>query len=271
MTDLLSDKGLIFDIKRFSINDGPGIRTTIFFKGCPLSCWWCHNPEGISGEIEEVFVTDKLDGREFRNKEHVGKYVTVEDLINEIEKERIFHETSKGGVTFSGGEPLIQHEFLLRLADECTLRGIHTCLDTSGYISTGIFRSILNRFDLFLYDIKILDDKKHMLYTGVPSAVIIDNLHILSEAGRKFIIRFPVVPGINDDSENISLMKDLIVNLDNEIRELHLLPYHGSAKSKYKKFGREFKMKNNIKPDENKLNHLKKEFEQTGYKVIIGG
>ncbi len=266
-----SDKGLIFDIKRFSVNDGPGIRTTIFFKGCPLSCWWCHNPEGLSGEAEEVCVTEKLDGKAFHRNKQVGAHVTVGELMKEIEKEQVFHETSGGGVTFSGGEPLSQHEFLVSLADECRLRGIHTCLDTSGYISTGIFRSVMERFDLFLYDIKILDDNKHIQYTGVSNETIIANLYALSGAGKAFIIRFPVIPGMNDDSENIRKMKDLLKSLDSATREIHLLPYHAGAKSKYRKFGREFLMKDGVESNENELKQLKKAFEQTGYRVKIGG
>lgn len=266
-----SEKGLIFDIKRFSVNDGPGIRTTIFFKGCPLSCWWCHNPEGLSGEAEEVCVTEKLDGKAFHRKKQVGVLVTVGELMKEIEKEQIFHETSGGGVTFSGGEPLNQHEFLVSLADACRLRGIHTCLDTSGYVSTGIFRSVMDRFDLFLYDIKILDDNKHILYTGVSNETIIANLHALSGAGQAFIIRLPVIPGMNDDSENIRQMQDLLKSLDNVTREIHLLPYHASAKGKYQKFRRKFMMKDGIGSDENVLNRLKKAFEHAGYRVKIGG
>ena len=267
----MSASGLIFDIKRFSVNDGPGIRTTIFFKGCPLSCWWCHNPEGLSGSIEEVVLTEKLDGLEYKQRKDVGRYVSVDDLIREIEKERIFYETSKGGVTFSGGEPLMQHEFLVRLADECKLHGIHTCLDTSGYISPDIFKSILSRFDLFLYDIKMLDDNKHLQYTGVSTGTIITNLHALLEAGKEFIIRFPVIPGINDDSENISHMKNFLKSLNHEAKELHLLPYHAYAKNKYKRFGRKFRMEKNTELNEKDLNVLKEEFEQIGYKVKIGG
>jgi pyruvate formate lyase activating enzyme len=266
-----SEKGLIFDIKRFSVNDGPGIRTTIFFKGCPLSCWWCHNPEGLSGEIEEINVVEKLDGMEFHKTKEVGSFVTVSELLEEIEKERIFYETSGGGVTFSGGEPLNQYRFLLRLAGECTRHGIHTCLDTSGYISTGIFKSILNDFDLFLYDIKTLDEHKHKQYTGVPVEIILANLRALSETGRKFIIRLPVIPGINDDAEGISRITEFLAGLNNEIREIHLLPYHSGAVAKYQKFGREFKIKNSIEINEIELNRLKNEFEQIGYKVKIGG
>jgi pyruvate formate lyase activating enzyme len=266
-----ADRGLIFDIKRFSVNDGPGIRTTIFFKGCPLSCWWCHNPEGLSGEIEEVNVVEKLDSKEFLQLKKVGTFVTVEDMMEEIEKERIFFEISGGGVTFSGGEPLNQYKFLLRLAEECSRRGIHTCLDTSGYISPVIFKSILNVFDLFLYDIKTLDEHKHILYTGVPVEIITVNLRALSEAGRKFIIRLPVVPGINDEKEDINKIMEFLKSLNDEVCEIHLLPYHASARVKYQKFGREFKLKNNIEINESELNSLKDKFEQIGYKVKIGG
>lgn len=269
--NLQTDKGLIFDIKRFSVNDGPGIRTTIFFKGCPLSCWWCHNPEGISPETEEVYITEKLDGREKKRKKSVGTLVTVDELINEIEKERVFHETSSGGVTFSGGEPLMQYKFLLKLADECTKRGIHTCLDTSGYVAPDIFKSALNRFDLFLYDIKTLDNLKHIKYTGVSADIILANLFTLSDSGKKFIIRFPVIPGINDFEEDILKIKNLISRLNNEIKELHILPYHAIAKGKYQRFNREFKMNGNIEPDEKRIERLKSEFEETGYTVKIGG
>ncbi len=266
-----SDSGLIFDIKRFSVNDGPGIRTTIFFKGCPLSCWWCHNPEGLSGEIEEINVVEKLDGIEFKQIKEVGTFVTLEDLMKEIEKERIFYEISGGGVTFSGGEPLYQYRFLHRLAQECRKRGIHTCLDTSGYISPAIFKSLLDDFDLFLYDIKTLDEHKHMQYTGVALETITANLHALSEAGSKFIIRVPVIPGINDDKKEISQLVELMKNLNNEVREIHLLPYHASAKAKYQKFGRDFKINDRIEMNEIELNRLKDKFEQTGYKVKTGG
>ncbi len=267
----LADKGLIFDIKRFSVNDGPGIRTTIFFKGCPLSCWWCHNPEGISSEVEEVYMTEKLDSKEFKSKKQVGTIVTVDELLKEIEKERIFYETSEGGVTFSGGEPLMQYEFLLKLTDECNSRGIHTCLDTSGYVAPEIFKTILNRFDLFLFDIKTLDNEKHIKYTGVSTNIILTNLRTLSDAGKKFIIRFPVTPGINDGEENINELKDLLNSLNNKVKELHLLPYHAIATNKYQRFGREFKMNKNIEPNEKELERLKSEFEEIGYKVKIGG
>ncbi|MBN2611745.1 MAG: glycyl-radical enzyme activating protein [Bacteroidales bacterium] len=266
-----TDKGLIFDIKRFSVNDGPGIRTTIFFKGCPLSCWWCHNPEGISPETEEVFVTEKLDGKDFLRKKQVGTWFSVDELMKEIEKEQVFYETSAGGVTFSGGEPLLQYEFLLKLTDACTSKGIHTCLDTSGYVSPEIFKSVINSFDLFLYDIKTLDNEKHIKYTGFLADIILANLQTLADAGKQFIIRIPVIPGINDHEENITAVKDLISRLNNETKELHLLPYHAIAKGKYLRFGREFKMSGVNEPSENELLRLKSEFEETGYKVKIGG
>jgi pyruvate formate lyase activating enzyme len=263
--------GIIFDIKRFSVNDGPGIRTTVFFKGCPLTCWWCHNPEGRSCDIESVAVVRKLDGKEFMKRDAVGKRVTVEEVLRELEKETVFHETSGGGVTFSGGEPLFQPDFLASLASECRSRNIHTCLDTSGYCDPKLFRSFIPMFDLFLFDIKILDRQKHIQYMGCPNDNILENLLQLDRSGCNYIVRVPLIPGVNDDRESIGSLRDYLQQLDYRLKEIHFLPYHAMAKQKLKNLGMEDKMVNAGHVNESELHKLVTEFEQAGYKVRTGG
>jgi len=263
--------GLIFDIKRFSVNDGPGIRTTVFFKGCPLACWWCHNPEGRSYVSEQITITHKLNGKEFYHQEKVGRLVTMEEVLIEIGKETIFYETSGGGVTFSGGEPLLQPEFLKCLAEECRLRSIHTCLDTSGYCDPVLFKEFIPKFDLFLFDIKILDPDKHVQYVGFPNDEILANLQQLDHSGSNYIIRVPVIPGVNDDMESIDNLKNYLQTLANPRKEIHFLPYHPLAKHKLKSLDMADKMGNAIQVNESELNKLALEFEQSGYTVKIGG
>lgn len=267
----MSVTGIIFDIKRFSVNDGPGIRTTVFFKGCPLDCRWCHNPESKKCEPEEILTTRTLNDSVFSEKETVGRLVTVQQVMTEIDKEEVFHETSRGGVTFSGGEPLMQPEFLSLLAEECSRRGIHTCLDTSGYCDPELFKILIPKFDLFLYDLKLLDREQHILYTGFPNDDIIYNLIELDKSGCDYIVRMPVIPGVNDDRYNINMLKAKLNQLTFKLREIHLLPYHPLAKTKLKRLGLSDKMNGSDQVDEIKLSKLVEELEQAGYKVKIGG
>ena len=173
-----TDSGIIFNIKHFAVHDGPGIRTTVFFKGCPLSCRWCHNPESINPNLEEievpyarVSVTAKKCG-----KDTVGKKVQVSEIMSEVLKDVIFYDESGGGITISGGEPLMQPDFLFSLLKECKIHNIHTCVDTSGYAPRKIIESIVDYVDLFLYDIKLLDNEEHVRYTGVKNDRIFQNL-----------------------------------------------------------------------------------------------
>jgi pyruvate formate lyase activating enzyme len=267
----VSLKGLIFDIKRFSVNDGPGIRTTIFFKGCPLSCWWCHNPESRVCHVEKISRVRMLAGKEHHKDESIGTYVSVEEIMQEIVKEDIFHETSGGGVTFSGGEPLMQPEFLTALADGCRSRNIHTCLDTTGYCETELFKAFIPKIDLFLYDIKTLNRENHIRYTGIPPDLIIANLHQLSQSGSKFSIRIPVIPGINDDMENIGMIVNLLHGMEHLPEEVHLLPYHPLGKNKLRKMGMEDKMGCIPAPGDAELHKLATVFERIGLKVKKGG
>lgn len=264
-------RGLIYDIKRFSVNDGPGIRTTVFFKGCPLTCWWCQNPESRSGEIEHISVTRKIGGKEFCRQETIGKSVTVEEVMSEIAKESIFHETSDGGVTFSGGEPLFQPEFLSSLAEACMSSKIHTCLDTSGYCPPEIFRDLIPKIDLFLFDIKVLDREKHIQYAGYPNDDILFNLHQLDDLGISYIIRVPVIPGVNDDRHSMFSLMDYLESFRNPMKEIHLLPYHALARHKLKYLGLAGKMDDTLRINQQDLINLAGEFKQHGYRVKIGG
>jgi pyruvate formate lyase activating enzyme len=267
--------GTIFDIKRFAIHDGPGIRTTIFFKGCPLHCLWCHNPEGIDSRFELMpdprrcapdcteclkvcpDVLAKKDGRIvlqravrgdalcFRCADAcvydalrlVGKRVTVEDLVVEVEKDRIFYEQSGGGVTFSGGEPLLQPVFLSELIDQLKTRGFHLALDTSGLAAWEVLGRTARKCDLILYDLKIMDDAKHKEYTGVSNRLILDNLKRLASLGKDIWVRIPFVPGVNDDERNIRRTADFLRPLSN-IKRVSILPYHKGGCEKYKNLGK---------------------------------
>ena len=264
-------KGLIFDIKRYAVHDGPGIRTTVFFKGCSLHCPWCHNPESIKKEVEEVVTVHKMDGKDFPVKEKVGHWMTVYEVMNEIIKERIFLEESGGGVTLSGGEPLWQAEFLKDLLFSCKEEGIHTALDTTGYASRKTIEQIMDLTDLFLYDLKHMDDKVHIEYTGVSNKPILNNLMFLAEHKKNIFIRVPVIPTINDDKVNLSRMIDFLLPLAPAVQEVDLLPYHAMAAHKYKKFHMENRMINIPEPSEEEMNEIRLRFKQAGFKVNIGG
>jgi len=262
---------LIFDIKRFSVNDGPGIRTTVFFKGCPLNCWWCHNPESRANEPQLIETFRKLGKKEYCLKETVGKYVSVDEVMTEIKKEMVFYETSGGGVTFSGGEPLMQPEFLLALSDACHAVNIHTCLDTSGYSDKQTFQEFIPRIDLFLFDIKTLDKQKHIHFTGVDNTDILSNLLQLDLSGRKYVIRIPVIPGVNNDKESMIQIIEFLRKLTCLFKEIHLLPYHSLAQSKLRRLKMEDKTGIFTEINEAELRVLAGEFEAYGYKVKIGG
>jgi pyruvate formate lyase activating enzyme len=265
---------LIFDIKRYAINDGPGIRIVIFLKGCNLNCAWCHNPESISAETERMYTLSKCikcgtcvaacpqnaitltdDGiitdQDLCNMsgkcaevcptkalEISGRITSVSEILEEIEKERIFFDHSGGGVTFSGGEPLLQSKFLIQLLDECGRRGIHRAVDTAGFVNTDIILEVARRTDLFLFDLKIMDSDKHQKWVGAPNEKILENLSILAETGAKIIIRVPLIGGLNDDEENIRATARFVAKLSGEKKEVNLLPYHKIAQTKYHKLGR---------------------------------
>lgn len=263
-------KGLIFDIKRYALHDGPGIRQTIFFKGCALRCWWCHNPESQTTTPEIIIKEYSLDGSSFCEEEDVGRYMTVDEVMDEIKREIVFFEESNGGVTFSGGEPLLQHQFLKELALACRQNNIHCTLDTCGYAQSRVMDSIAGLIDLFLYDLKFIDDDLHQQYTGASNSMILENLGRLANNGHDVTIRFPVIPGITDTAGNITMVIDYIHSLQ-LIKKIDLLPYHAIAGHKYRLLRKENKMTDTKSPSDARMQELKNIFEKHGFTVRIGG
>jgi pyruvate formate lyase activating enzyme len=226
----------------------------VFFQGCPLSCWWCHNPEG---QAQTHSLTSAA--------------VSAGEIMKEIEKERIFFEESGGGVTFSGGEPLMQPDFLNLLLDECNERGIHTALDTSGYAAPEVFNRIIDKVDMFLYDIKVIDETLHKKFTSVSNKQILENLKTLSDKKKDVIIRFPLIPGLTDSDDNIKNIIIFLRELGN-IKKIDILPYHKTADGKYEKYHLLNKMKELSNHDNDRnIEEVKAEFEANGFSAKIGG
>ena len=275
-------KAIIFDIRRFTVHDGPGIRTTVFFKGCPLSCWWCHNPESRDLHAEKSVKHLALGGQSFEREETTGTWMTVAEVMAEALQDRIFYDESGGGVTFSGGEPMMQEAFLTDLLKECRKQGIHTTLDTSGYATQDAMAHIAGLVDLFLYDVKIINEDLHIKYTGVSNKQILENLKFLYTSGNNVILRFPVIPGITDTTTNIRDMIEFITHLQSlkssnpqilksTNLQISLLPYHAMAREKYRRFCKSNLLEHlpDLKPEE--LLPVKAEFESFGMNVSIGG
>lgn len=264
-------RGLIFDIKRYALHDGPGIRTTVFFKGCAATCWWCHNPESQEMSIETVNRTNRFDQTSVEEQEILGREMTVDEVMEEILKDQIFYDESGGGVTFSGGEPLMQPDFLHELLMESQNAGLSTTLDTTGYAPADVFNRISEDVDLFLYDIKFIDDRLHQKYTGLSNKYILKNLHHLFSSEKALILRFPVIPGITDQEKNIDEILKYILNLSQERIQFDLLPYHKIARHKYDKLNKENLMADTEQPSNDEMIQLKEKIESAGLSVTIGG
>jgi len=221
--------GTIFDIKEFAVHDGPGIRTTVFLKGCPLRCVWCHNPEGISPEPQMI--------RSPAGERVAGKTYTSQELATILNAQAEVLRAAEGGVTFSGGEPLRQAPFVAKVID--LLSGIHTVLDTSGYASESDFRLVGRRVDLVYYDLKLIDPKAHERYTGVSNTPILHNLDVMDQLGIPFVARVPLVPGVTDTDENLAGIEQALRGLPTLVR-VDLLPYNRAAGAKYRAAGMPF-------------------------------
>jgi pyruvate formate lyase activating enzyme len=263
-------KACIFDIKRFAIHDGPGIRTTVFFKGCPLGCHWCHNPEGINGEIEHFTEEVLLDGVKMKKETEVGRWVEVDQLMGDLERDRVFMEESGGGISFSGGEPLMQANALGRMLEISRERNIHTAVDTSGYASPDIMEKVSRLADLILYDLKIIDDQKHREYTGVSNSRILDNLDKVLEGPAEVLVRIPVITGFNDTDRELESMVSYLQNLG-RIKEVDILPYHPYGTHKYRRFRMENRQNGFKTPGKPRLGQIEKMFSDAGFRVRTGG
>ncbi len=265
-------KGLIFNVKRYSIHDGPGIRVTFFMKGCPLSCIWCHNPEGISPVPETVKRKDRVGDRVFIKDEKVGIYYSTGDIIEILDREKVFINKSKGGVTFSGGEPMMQAQFLAEALKSCKENGYHTAVDTSGYTTKDKLDMVIPYTDLFLFDIKHTEDEQHKIYTGVSNRKILENYRYLLNSGKDIMVRIPVIPGVNDKNDNIRQVKELLLSAGTgSLKRISLLPYHRTGATKYTRFGLEYRMGDTKTPTRERMRELKEIFEDTGVKVKTGG
>jgi pyruvate formate lyase activating enzyme len=303
--------GTIFDIKKYAIHDGPGIRTTVFFQGCPLTCRWCHNPEsqsrwpvllyrasrcvlcgtcveacpqqGIelspSGAMGQgmIATTDRTKCDVCGQcaeicyhgaREVSGQEISVVELMAEIERDVPFYDQSGGGVTFSGGEPLLQPPFLKALLQECKKRGIHTVVDTSGYTTWDVLDGLRGDVDLFLYDLKMIDSDRHKSYTGVSNQLILNNLQRLAACGTQIEIRVPLIPGVNDDAESLNKAAAFITRLPN-IARIELMTYHDIAASKYQFLGLDYPFDDLKPPSKTGAQEAARIFEAIGFGVKV--
>lgn len=348
------NKGTIFNIQKFSIHDGPGIRTTVFFKGCPLSCKWCHNPEGqrleqeliiidsrclgcgmcipvcpkgalgpgttissynhqiniraidetTAGKTDQTIKVDRVNQSDIPDtfdtantvitvnriatvrqkckvcgkcaaicpaaaREIAGKEVTPDWVMKEILKDRVFYEQSGGGVTFSGGEPLMQPEFLCDLLKRCKDEHINTAVDTSGYAPWEVVEQVAALADIFLYDVKIMDPDRHVKYTGVSNTLILDNLSKLSQVHESVIARMPIIPGVNDDEKNIRDTGKFL--LKHNLREVNILPYHNIGSDKYTRLGKAYSLEDVPQPGSEDMSRVKQQLKKLGLTAKIGG
>ena len=253
----MEQKGILFDITRNSFVDGPGIRTTVFFKGCNLRCAWCHNPESQSFAPQMMFYKDKCTGCgmcKAKCPNHLetctlcgvcelycmadarkicGKTYTVEEVLKEVLKDKSFYEHSGGGVTFSGGECMLQTDFLVEILKACKEAGLHTAVDTAGHVSWDKFEQVLSFTDLFLYDVKSMNSRVHKEYVGVGNELILENLSKLLDVGAKVWIRMPVIGGVNDREEEILALKNYLQDQRTKPDKIELLPYHAMGEHKY--------------------------------------
>jgi pyruvate formate lyase activating enzyme len=305
-----SNQGYIFNIQRFSIHDGPGIRTVVFFKGCFLHCLWCCNPESQNSEPEigiyssicqlclkclndcpnqaisiknnKIFI-DRTKcvkcGRCVRNcsvhaLKMIGETKSVTEIIAEIKKDEIFYKESNGGITLSGGEPLLQTEFLLNLLCNIKQIGYHTAIETSGYLTDrDQLKEVSKLTDLFLFDIKLLESETHKKFTGIENEIILDNLKYLIDKKNTIILRCPTIEGINNDIKHFTEIVNLLEKIDNNkvISEIHVLPYHRYGVDKYEVIGKQYDLKEVKELADEEVDPIRKYLVSKGFRVKIGG
>ena len=282
--------GLVFDVQRFSVHDGPGIRTTVFLQGCPLRCAWCHNPESRSFQSRLLKVESRcMDcggchdaaaaGADPSARAEAcptgacrlqGETWTVEAMVEEVLRDRIFFDESGGGVTFSGGEPLCQSEFVGEALANFRTQGIHTALDTCGEADPEVFLEVALKADLVLYDLKHMDPAAHRAWTGVDNGRILSNLRILAQHHPQIWIRVPLVPGVNDDPADLERLARFIEALGS-VRRIHLLPYHANGNAKFHRMGEPCRLADLKPPEESQITKASQAFLERPFELHIGG
>ncbi len=300
-------KALYFDIKPYSINDGPGIRITLFLKGCSLNCVWCHNPESISPKVQKMYSKSRCIGCQScveacpqnaltltsdgivtdwercdlcgicaevcptKAMEMSGREATVEDIMKIFRRERLVIDQSAGGITVSGGEPLLQPDFLIGLLDACGREGFHRAVDTAGFVKTDILLEVAKRTDLFLYDLKVMDPEKHKRFIGVTNEKILSNLQILAATGVPINIRIPFIHGVNTDPEELTSMARFVASLAGEKKAVSLLPYHDIAINKHNKLDQEYDLTGLAEPSSEEIETAIAIFSAHGLAASVGG
>jgi pyruvate formate lyase activating enzyme len=300
------ENGLVFNIQKCSVHDGPGIRTTVFLKGCPLHCPWCHNPEGISRCREIVVLENRCIGcRQCRlacrygttvpghgplparsevcelcgacveacptqGRQFIGVELSVGRVVESVLRDQVFYEESGGGVTFSGGEPWSQPDFLRALLKACGSRGLHTAVDTCGLARTEDVLAVAALTDLFLYDLKFMDDAKHRRYTGVSNGLILENLQTLGRSHGRIWLRVPIIPGINDDPADLQAAAQFAASVPG-VRQVNLLPFHRTGLPKSSRLGQPSTLAEVQPPSAEAMDRAVNIFAKAGVAVKRGG
>jgi pyruvate formate lyase activating enzyme len=304
LSSLAVPTGLVFNIMRFSLHDGPGIRTTVFLKGCPLRCRWCHNPESQSSEPEILYFGERcihcgecvlacphgaldqgmgtlllhpelcqrcgecVDACPSTARQLAGRWMTIEEVLTEVLKDEVFYDESGGGITISGGEPLQQAAFVDALLAACKACRLHTVLDTCGFADSGVLRRVSEHVDRFFYDLKLMNSEKHLNLTGVNNDLILKNLKMLAEGGSAVTVRIPILPGVNDDRENFDALSAYLSPLG--LREIDLLPYHELGNGKYRKLNLVCDMEGVTPPTKAEVETIAARLRRDGFHVRIG-